>query len=427
MIWDAANECLLRPELEALQLSRLKESAARAYGCVPFYKESLDRAGVSPDRIRSLDDLRRLPFIQKQDFRAAYPFGLLAVAREDLRELHASSGTTGAISLTAYTQRDLDTWAELVARVFGCAGVRPHALVHNAYGYGLFTGGLGFHYGARRYGCTVLPISGGNAGRQVRLMKDLRPDVLCCTPSYALHLAEAWREAGFADEDLSARVGIFGAEPWSEGLRREIQVQLHLDAVDIYGLAEAIGPGVSCECVEERSGLHVFEDHFIVECLDPQSGEPVPEGERGELVFTSLTKEALPIIRYRTGDLSSLSSEPCRCGRTMRRMARITGRTDDMLVIRGMNVFPSDVETVLMEIPALAPQYRLIVDRDRSLDTIELQVEAREGHDIANLDEQISTQLRNALGVAMRVTVVPGRAIPRSEGKALRVVDRRTL
>jgi phenylacetate-CoA ligase len=425
VIWDRAHETLPREDLEALQLERLRTTVTRAYSRVPLYRRRFDSAGVEPERIRSLDDLRRLPFVTKADFRTAYPFGLLAVPREDLRELHASSGTTGAVSLTGYTLRDLDTWADLVARVFGCAGAPPRSLVHNAYGYGLFTGGLGFHYGAQRYGCTVLPMSGGNTGRQIRMMKDLRPDVLCCTPSYALHLAEAWHEAGFSDIDLSARVGIFGAEPCSDGMRREIAEQLHLAPIDIYGLAEAIGPGVSCECIEERAGLHVFEDHFLVECLDPRTGEPVPEGERGELVFTSLTKEAIPIIRYRTGDLSSLTSEPCGCGRTFQRMAHITGRADDMLVVRGINVFPSDVEAVLMELPELAPQYRLVVDREHALDTVEVQVEARrEGGAVG---EQVATHLRSSLGIAFVVTVVPGHTIPRSEGKALRVVDRRSL
>lgn len=425
-MWDRAHESLPRPELEALQLDRLRETVVRAYTRVPLYRQRFDAAGVSPEKIRSLDDLRRLPFIGKADFRNAYPFGMLAVPREELRELHASSGTTGAVSLTGYTIKDLDLWADLVARVLGCAGAPPRSLVHNAYGYGLFTGGLGFHYGAQRYGCTVLPMSGGNTGRQIRMMKELRPDVLCCTPSYALHLAEAWREAGFSDDDLSARVGIFGAEPCTDGMRREIGAQLRLAAIDIYGLAEAIGPGVSCECIEERAGLHVFEDHFIVECIDPVTAQPVREGERGELVFTSLTKEAIPIIRYRTGDLSSLNSTPCRCGRTSQRMAHITGRADDMLVIRGINIFPSDVEAVLMELPELAPQYRLVVDRERALDTIEVQVEARDGGD-GRLGDSVAVHLRNALGIAVTVTVVPTHAIPRSEGKALRVVDRRSL
>ena len=428
MIWDRTNECLTRDELRALQLARLGRTLEQAAARVPFYRERFDRAGVGPGQLKTLDDLSRFPFIRKQDFRDAYPWSLLAVPREQLRELHASSGTTGAISLTGYTAADLEVWTELVARVFGCAGARPGQLVQNAYGYGLFTGGIGFHYGAQRFGCTVLPMSGGNTLRQITMMRELRPDVLCCTPSYALHLAEAWRENGVARSDLSARVGIFGAEPWTEGMRREIQDQLDLRAVDVYGLAEAIGPGVSCECAEEQSGLHVFEDHFLVEVIDPATGEPVPDGTPGELVFTSLTKEALPIVRYRTGDISALDPTPCSCGRTGRRMARVIGRVDDMLVVRGINLFPSDIESVLLGIPELSPQYRLVVDREHALDTIEIHVEARPGADNADgLGERVATTLRNALGIHLEVTIVATHTIPRSEGKALRVVDRRKL
>ncbi len=427
MVWDPANECLPRDTLRELQLQRLRNTVARAQACVPFYTEAFARAGVSAERIRTLDDLRRFPFIRKQDFRDAYPWRLLAVPRTDLRELHASSGTTGAISLTGYTAHDVDMWSELVARTFGCAGAKPGDLVHNAYGYGLFTGGIGFHYGAQRFGCTVLPMSGGNTQRQVRMMRELRPDILCCTPSYALHIAEAWREEGYPADELTPRAGIFGAEPWTEGMRDEIDEQLHLKAIDIYGLAEAIGPGVSCECIEERRGLHVFDDHFIVEVIDPRSGEPLPDGEIGELVFTSLTKEALPIVRYRTGDISVMDDRPCSCGRTSRRMAKICGRADDMLVIRGINVFPSDIEGVLLGVPDLAPQYRIVVDREHALDTVEVQVEARVSGDGERLTERVGLLMRNMLGIAVDVTVLEPHAIPRSEGKALRVVDRRKL
>jgi phenylacetate-CoA ligase len=428
-MWDQEHERMPRGELAALQLERAQRSLEHAYARIPFYRKSFDAAGVRPEQLRSLDDLRRYPFIRKQDFRDGYPWSLLAVPREQIREVHASSGTTGAISLTGYTDADLRVWTELVARVFGCAGARPGDLVQNAYGYGLFTGGLGFHYGAQRFGCTVIPMSGGNTLRQISLLRDLRPDILCCTPSYALHLAEAWRENAFGASDLAPRVGIFGAEPWTEAMRREIQDQLHLKAIDVYGLAEAIGPGVSCECVEEQRGLHVFEDHFIVECIDPKTGEPVPDGMPGELVFTSLTKEALPIVRYRTGDISSLDASPCSCGRTVRRMARITGRADDMLVVRGINVFPSDVEAALLAIPELSPQYRLVIDREKALDIIDVQVEAREtASDTPDaLGDRVGTTLRNALGIHVQVTIVPAHTIPRSEGKALRVVDRRKI
>lgn len=427
MTWDPKHEAMPQDELRSLQLERVRRTVELAHASVPFYRESFERARVRPEQLRTLDDLRRFPFIRKQDFRAAYPWALLAVPRERIREVHASSGTTGSISLTGYTDADLRVWTELVARVFGAAGARPGDLVQNAYGYGLFTGGIGFHYGAQRFGCTVIPMSGGNTLRQITMMRDVQPDILCCTPSYALHLAEAWRENGFSDDDLSPRVGIFGAEPWTEGMRREIEAQLHLKAIDIYGLAEAIGPGVSCECVEEQHGLHVFEDHFIVECIDPATGEPVPDGTPGELVFTSLTKEAIPIVRYRTGDISAIDPTPCSCGRTGRRMARISGRADDMLVVRGINVFPSDVESVLLGVPELSPQYRLVVDRERSLDMIEIHVEARDGGGQEELGHNVETVLRSALGISMKVTIVPTHTIPRSEGKALRVVDRRKL
>lgn len=428
-MYDPTNEGMPRPRLQELQLSRAQRTVEHAFARVPFYQRTFAAAGARPEQLRTLDDLRRFPFIRKQDFRDAYPWSLLAVPRERIREVHASSGTTGAISLTGYTDGDLAVWTELVARVFGCAGAHPGDLVQNSYGYGLFTGGLGFHYGAQRFGCTVVPMSGGNTLRQVALLRDLRPDVLCCTPSYALHLAEAWRENGYEPADLAPRVGIFGAEPWTEAMRCEIEAQLHLKAIDVYGLAEAIGPGVSCECVEEQHGLHVFEDHFLVECIDPRTGEPVPDGSPGELVFTSLTKEALPIVRYRTGDISSIDVTPCSCGRTFRRMARITGRADDMLVVRGINVFPSDVEAVLLGIPELSPQYRLVLDREKALDVIEVHVEPRAlasgGED--GLGDRVGTVMRNALGIQVTVTIVPPHTIPRSEGKALRVVDRRKL
>lgn len=428
-MWDPRHEAMPRDELQELQIERARKTVELAYASVPFYRASFDCAGIRPEQLRTLDDLRRFPFIRKLDFREAYPWSLLAVPRERIREVHASSGTTGAVSLTGYTDADLAVWTELVARVFGCAGARPGDLVLNAYGYGLFTGGLGFHYGAQRFGCTVIPMSSGNTLRQIAMLHDLRPDILCCTPSYALHLAEAWRESGFAESDLSLRAGIFGAEPWTDGMRREIQAQMRLRAIDVYGLAEAIGPGVSCECVEEQKGLHVFEDHFIVECIDPRTDEPVPDGTPGELVFTSLTKEALPIIRYRTGDISALDATPCSCGRTVRRMARISGRTDDMLVVRGINLFPSDVEAVLLAIPELSPQYRLVVDREKALDAIEVHVEARDpSTDGAEaLAERVATVLRNALGISVQVSIVAAHTIPRSEGKALRVVDRRKL
>ncbi len=430
MIWNPQAETLPRAELEQLQLERLHQLVDRLYRCSPFYRLRLEAAGVRSEDLRTLDDLRRLPFTTKADVRAAYPFGLFTVPQDQVLELHCSSGTTGSPILVGYTRADLDLWGEVMARVMGCAGVGPGDRVHNAYGYGLFTGGLGFHYGALRVGATVLPISSGNTARQVKLMNDLGCTVLCCTPSYALRIAEVMEETGVAPQAL--RVGIFGAEPWSEGMREEIQRRLRLSAVDIYGLSEVIGPGVACECQEAKSGLHVNEDHFLVEVVDPRTGDPLPDGERGELVFTTLTREATPVLRYRTGDLSSLNREPCRCGRTLVRMARVTGRVDDMLIIRGVNVFPSDVETILTRFPELEPQYQIVVDRERALDVLEVRVEAREGfyreETVRELEQRVAARLREGLGVSARVTVLRPKELPRTEvGKAVRVVDRRSL
>ncbi len=430
MIWNPQAEALPRPELEQLQVQRLRELVERLYARSPFYRARLEGARVRPGDIRTLQDLGRLPFTTKADVRGAYPFGLFAVPQDQVLELHCSSGTTGAPVLVGYTRADLDLWGEVMARVMGCAGVGPGDRVHNAYGYGLFTGGLGFHYGALRVGATVLPISSGNTARQVKLMNDLRCTVLCCTPSYALRIAEVMEEEGVQPQAL--RVGIFGAEPWSEGMRQEIQRRLGIRAVDIYGLSEVIGPGVACECQEAQEGLHVNEDHFLVEVVDPRTGEPVPEGERGELVFTTLTRDATPVLRYRTGDLSSLTREPCRCGRTLARMARVTGRVDDMLIIRGVNVFPSDVEAVLTRFPELEPQYQIVVDRERSLDVLEVRVEAKEGfyreEAVPELEQRVATRLREGLGIFARVVVLRPKELPRTEvGKAVRVVDRRSL
>jgi len=430
MIWNPQAETLPRAELAQLQARRLAELVERLVHRSPFYRERLQASGVKPEDVQNLDDLRRLPFTTKADVRAGYPFGLFTVPQDQVLELHCSSGTTGSPILVGYTRADLDLWGEVMARVMGCAGVGPGDRVHNAYGYGLFTGGLGFHYGAMRVGATVLPISSGNTARQVKLMSDLGCTVLCCTPSYALRIAEVMEESEARPQAL--RVGIFGAEPWSEGMRQEIQARLGLTAVDIYGLSEVIGPGVACECQEAKDGLHVNEDHFLVEVVDPRTGEPLSEGERGELVFTTLTREATPVLRYRTGDLSSLYRAPCRCGRTLVRMARVTGRVDDMLIIRGVNVFPSDVENVLTSFRELEPQYQIVVDRERSLDVLEVRVEAREGfyreESVRELEQRVAARLREGLGVSARVTVLHPKELPRTEvGKAVRVVDRRNL
>ncbi len=430
MIWNPQAETIPRAEMEQLQGRRLVELVERLFHTSPFYRQRLQAEGIRPEHVGGLDDLTRLPFTTKLDFRSGYPFGLFAVPQEEVVELHCSSGTTGSPVLVGYSRADLDLWSEVMARVFGCAGVGPQDRVHNAYGYGLFTGGLGFHYGAQRVGATVLPISSGNTARQVKLLNDLAATVLCCTPSYALRIAEVMEETGARPQAL--RVGIFGAEPWSEGMREEIQKRLGLSAVDIYGLSEVIGPGVACECQEAKNGLHVNEDHFLVEVVDPRTGTPLPEGERGELVFTTLTRHATPVLRYRTGDLSSLCREPCGCGRTLVRMARVTGRVDDMLIIRGVNVFPSDVETILTRFPELEPQYQIVVDRERSLDVLEVRVEAREGayreESVHELEQRVAARLREGLGVSARVTVLRPKELPRTEvGKAVRVIDRRSL
>jgi phenylacetate-CoA ligase len=432
MIWDRKHETMSRGELEGLQLERLKTQAANIYEVVPFYRQRFMEQGVTPQAIRTLADLAKLPFTYKRDFRDNYPLGLAAVPRERIVRIHASSGTTGKPTVVAYTAGDIDTWSEVMARTITAGGVTKHDVVHNAYGYGLFTGGLGFHYGAERIGATVIPVSGGVTKRQIMLMQDLGSTVLCCTPSYALYLAEAAQEMGVDLRETALRVGIFGAEPWSERMRQEIEAKLGLKALDIYGLSEIIGPGVSIEC-EHQCGLHIFEDHFLPEIVDPGTGMPLPWGQRGELVLTTLTKEALPVIRYRTGDITSLNAETCACGRTMVRMAKPSGRTDDMLIVRGINVFPSQIETVLLQVEGVQPHYQIIVDRQHTLDDLEVWVEvseevfADEIRGLEALEQRIRNELHNALGIAARVRLVEPRSIQRSEGKAKRVVDRREV
>jgi phenylacetate-CoA ligase len=391
-IFQSELETLPRPELERLQRERLRE-----------------RFGVE------LEALPDQPFRVKSELRDAYPFGLLRVPLEECLRIHASSGTRGKATIVAYTRGDLAAWADCCARALAAAGAGPGTVVHVAYGYGLFTGGLGLHYGAERLGCTVVPASGGNTPRQAQLLEDLGAEILCCTPSYALAIADHVSEPA----RLRLRAGVFGAEPWTEGLREAVEHALGLTAVDIYGLSEVMGPGVSAECVEGRDGAHVNEDHFLVEVVDSQSGEPLPDGEVGELVFTTLTKEALPLLRYRTGDLASLTREPCPCGRTFARMSRVVGRTDDMLIIRGVNVFPSEIERALLAVPELTPHYQLVVERPGHLDELTVQVEGTV--DAGSVRERLAS----ALGLTARVETLPPGSIPRSEGKALRVVDRR--
>ena len=425
-----AIERFPRAELERLQLGRLRRQVARAAERVPLYRERLRAAGVTASDIRSLSDLSLLPFTAKDDFRATYPFGLLAVPMEEVVRLHASSGTTGKPTVVAYTRRDVELWAEVMARTLMMGGVGRGDVVHNAYGYGLFTGGLGFHYGGERVGAAVIPISGGFTDRQLMALTDFGSTVLCCTPSYALYLAEAVEEAGLAPKDLKLRVGFFGAEPWTEGMRDAIETRLNIMALNIYGLSEVIGPGVSVECPEKR-GMHVAEDCFLPEIVDPQTLQPVPPGVTGELIFTTLTKEALPLLRYRTRDLTSIDPAPCQCGRTLVRIGRITGRTDDMLIIRGVNVYPSQIEHALLQVPDLEPHYLLVVRRDGALDTLEIQAECRAAvtesgkEALSALAAVVKRKVYEVIGITAEATVVPPKTIERSVGKAKRVLDLR--
>ena len=433
MIWNDEFETLPREAMEALQLKRLREQVNRVYATVPFYRSKLAEAGFKSGDIRKLDDLARLPFTTKIDLRDTYPFGMFAVPMERVVRIHASSGTTGKPVVVGYTRRDLDTWSELMARTLSCGGTTSGDVVHNSYGYGLFTGGLGAHYGAEKIGATVIPMSGGNTKRQIMIMQDFGSTILLCTPSYALNLAEVMAEEGVDPDSLKLKCGLFGAEPWSESMRKEIEKKLKISAIDIYGLSEVIGPGVSSECIEEKHGLHIFEDHFIPEIIDPATGKRLPYGEAGELVFTTVTKEAFPVLRYRTRDISRLIPTPCSCGRTLVRMERISGRTDDMLIIRGVNVFPSQIEAVLMEMEGVEPHYQLIVSREGSLDDLEVQVEVNESifsdevKGLEALSRRIEHDIKDLLGVSCKVKLVEPKTIQRSEGKAKRVIDKRKL
>ncbi len=431
MIFNEEFETLPREALESLQLKRLRQVAERVYHTVGFYRKKFDEAGVRPEDIRSLEDLRRLPFTTKQDLRDNYPFGLFSVPMSNIVRLHASSGTTGKPTVVAYTKRDIETWAELMARSFAAAGLTRNDIIHNAYGYGLFTGGLGAHYGAERLGASVIPMSGGNTKKQIMILQDFGPTAICCTPSYLLYLAEVGEEMGVDMKSLRLRVGILGAEPWSERMRSEIESRLDMTALDIYGLSEVMGPGVAMECIEGRCGLHIFEDNFIVEVVDPATGEVLPDGQRGELVFTTLTKEAFPLVRYRTRDISRLMREVCRCGRTFVRMERVSGRSDDMFIIRGVNVFPSQIESVIMEIEGLEPHYMLIIDQEGALDTLEIQVEVSEKvfsdeiRQLQNLERRIAKDIKDYIGITAKVKLVEPKTLQRFEGKAQRVVDKR--
>jgi len=433
VIWNQEAECLDSTELEQRQSRDLAAVAEKVYRRVPFYRKKLDEAGVKPADIQSLKDVARLPFTTKDEMRETYPYGLLAVDESDIVEVHTSSGTTGTPVVDAYTLKDIDTWSEAMARTLAMAGTTAGDVVQNAYGYGLFTGGLGVHYGARRIGANVIPISAGNTKRQIMVMRDFRTNVLTCTPSYSLFLAEVAREEGLELAGLALRAGCFGAEPWSDGMRVEIEKKLNLLALDIYGLTEIIGPGVSSEC-EAKDGLHINEDLFYPEIIDPATGEPLPDGEKGELVITTLTKEGTPVIRFRTRDITYLMREKCACGRTLVRMHRLLGRTDDMLIIRGVNVFPSQIEQVLMRVEETEPHYLIIVDRDAgNLDEMEIHVEVEksffsdETRSLEQVQQKIESEIRGELGLGAHVKLVEPKSIERSMGKAKRVIDRRKL
>jgi phenylacetate-CoA ligase len=429
-MFDRKAETMPRTELVALQLARLKQTLALAYSKVPHVRAKFDKAGARPEQLKTLADIARFPFATKADLRDTYPFGLFAVPREQVVRLHASSGTTGKATVVGYTSDDIKLWADLMARCFACAGTRPGDILHNGYGYGLFTGGLGAHYGAERLGCTVVPVSGGMTERQVTLLQDFGAHVLCATPSYALNIAEVAEGMGVDIRKLPVRLGIFGAEPWSDAMRHDLEARLGITAVDLYGLSEIIGPGVACECGVARNGLHAWEDHFLFEAIDPKTLEPVPEGEPGELVITTLTKQALPMVRYRSRDITRLTREPCACGRTHVRIMRVTGRDDDMMIIRGVNVYPSQVEALLVGFPGVAPHYQIVLTREGTLDAMTVEVEMTPGalaDDVSRGQKaaEVVRHIKAHIGLTCEVAIKAPGEMPRSQGKAVRVKDLR--
>lgn len=432
MIWNREIECMDSSELKELQGKRLVDTVKRMYDNTPYYRKKMEDAGITPDDIKSVDDLYKLPFTYKTDLRDNYPFGTFAVPMEDVNRVHASSGTTGKQTVVGYTKNDLKMWAESTSRCLASAGISNKDIAHIAYGYGLFTGGLGIHYAVENVGATVVPVSGGNTNRQIQLLKDFGATVLCCTPSYALHISDAMKENGITKDDLKLKIGVFGAEPWTENMRREIEDRLGIKAFDIYGLSEIVGPGVSMNC-SEQNHLHIQADNFIPEIINPDTGEVLPEGEKGELVFTCITKEAMPLIRYRTKDLSVLHYDKCVCGRTMPRMEKVTGRSDDMLIIRGVNVFPSQIESVLLEFGNVEPHYMIYVDRKNNLDFMEVHIEMTEElfsdevRAIESIEKSLRHKIDSTLGITANVKLVEPKSIPRSEGKATRVIDKRKL
>ena len=431
MIWNEAKECMSRDEMRALQSARLKKAVDRVYHNVEYYRKKMQAVGIEPGDINGVEDISKLPFTTKDDLRDTYPFGLFAAPQSEIVRIHASSGTTGKATVVGYTRKDIEIWSECVARAFSQAGLGRNDIIQIAYGYGLFTGGLGAHYGAEHLGATVVPMSTGNTKKLTTMMKDFGATAIACTPSYLLHIAETLEADGDLDK-IKLKAAICGAEPWTEQMRLQIEEKLHINAFDIYGLSEIMGPGVACDCIYHK-GLHVNEDHFLPEIVDPKTLQPIGEGETGELVFTTLTKEGIPLIRYRTKDLTSISYDKCECGRTTARISRFKGRSDDMLIIRGVNVFPSQVEAALLEIGETAPYYMLIVDRVNNLDTLEVQVEVDEKFfsdkisELENLTKKIAHAIQQGIGLAVKVKLVEPKTIERSMGKAVRVIDKRKL
>ncbi len=430
-IWNKECECMEREKLSKLQGERLCNTVQRVYSNVPYYRQKMLAKGVEPSDIKSVEDLKNLPFTYKQDLRDTYPYGFFAAPMDQVVRIHASTGTTGKRTVVGYTAKDIDMWAELIARSLTSAGADKSSFVHVAYGYGLFTGGLGVHYGAEKIGATVIPVSGGNTKRQIEIMKDFGSTILTCTPSYALYLAETMKEMGIDPRtDLQLKAGVLGAEPWTHEMRKEIEEQMDIMALDIYGLSEIVGPGVAVEC-EYQDGMHIQEDHFIVEIIDPETEEPLPPGSEGELVFTCITKEALPLIRYRTRDICKLNDKECRCGRTQMRMGKVTGRSDDMLIIRGVNVYPSQIESVLLELGLASPYYQLVIYKVGKLDSLEVQVEmtpdmfSDQVRQIEKAEQRIRSSIESTLGLSCKVRLMEPKSIERSEGKAKRVIDKR--
>ncbi len=432
MYWNKSCECMSRQRLEELQLERLQAMVEMIYHEVPFYRNKFQERDFFPEDLKSLKDLEKLPFTTKVDLRDNYPYGLFAVPLEKIVRIHASSGTTGKPTVVGYTRKDISNWAELMARSLMATGGDPHSVIQNAYGYGLFTGGLGVHYGAERLGASIIPISGGNTQKQIMLMKDFGSTILTCTPSYAIYLSEVLSEGQVDSEALKLEIGIFGAEPWSENIRREIEKKLHIKAYDIYGLSEIMGPGVAIEC-QAQAGLHIWEDHFIAEIIDPITLEVLPHGQQGELVITTITKEGIPILRYRTRDITKIIDQPCSCGRSHLRIARLQGRTDDMLIIRGVNVFPTQIESVLLEIGEVEPHYQLVVRREGSLDSLEIKVELSDAlfsdriSGLERLEKKIKELIASTIGITAKVSLVEPKSLPRSEGKSQRVIDLRKI